>query len=73
MWMRLTSLALAFVVAAPLLAQAHQPVLMISIDGLRPDYITQADQHHLRIPTLRRICHARSREDGPRGRNLLTP
>jgi predicted AlkP superfamily pyrophosphatase or phosphodiesterase len=31
------------------------PVLMISIDGLRPDYVTQADSHGLKIPTLRRF------------------
>jgi predicted AlkP superfamily pyrophosphatase or phosphodiesterase len=31
------------------------PVLMISIDGLRPDYVTQADTHGLKIPTLRRF------------------
>jgi len=30
-----------------------EPVLMISIDGLRPDYVLQADAHHLQIPTLR--------------------
>jgi predicted AlkP superfamily pyrophosphatase or phosphodiesterase len=67
MWMRLTSLALAFAVAAPLIAQAHQPVLMISIDGLRPDYITQADQHHLRIPTLRRIMTDGTYAEGVQG------
>jgi predicted AlkP superfamily pyrophosphatase or phosphodiesterase len=32
-----------------------EPVLMISIDGLRPDYVTQADSHGLKIPTLRRF------------------
>jgi hypothetical protein len=31
------------------------PVLMISIDGLKPEYVTQADAHGLRIPTLRRF------------------
>ena len=30
-------------------------VLLISIDGLRPDYVTQADKHGLRIPNLRRF------------------
>ncbi|MBS1813274.1 MAG: alkaline phosphatase family protein [Acidobacteria bacterium] len=34
-------------------AQKHRPVLMISIDGLRPDYVTQADKHGLKIPVLR--------------------
>lgn len=37
-------------------AQAPPPVvLMISIDGLRPDYVTAADKHGLKIPALRRF------------------
>jgi predicted AlkP superfamily pyrophosphatase or phosphodiesterase len=31
------------------------PVVLISVDGLKPGYITQADQHGLKIPTLRRM------------------
>ncbi len=31
------------------------PVLMISIDGLKPEYVTHADEHGLRIPMLRRF------------------
>jgi predicted AlkP superfamily pyrophosphatase or phosphodiesterase len=42
-----------FLLAPSLLAQQRRPVLMISIDGLRPDYVTHADEHHLKIPTLR--------------------
>lgn len=38
------------------------PVLMISIDGLRPDYVTHASEHGLKIPNLRRFvtegCYA---------------
>ncbi len=30
-------------------------VVLISIDGLRPDYVTQADKHGLRVPNLRRF------------------
>jgi predicted AlkP superfamily pyrophosphatase or phosphodiesterase len=30
-------------------------VVLISIDGLKPDYILEADQHKLKIPNLRRI------------------
>jgi predicted AlkP superfamily pyrophosphatase or phosphodiesterase len=32
---------------------APAPLLMISIDGLHPDYVTQADRHGLAIPHLR--------------------
>lgn len=44
---------LTLLVSAPLLMAAQKPhVLMISIDGMRPDYVTQADAHHLHLPTL---------------------
>ena len=32
-----------------------QPVLMISIDGMRPDYVTKAKEHGLRLPNLERF------------------
>src|SRR5450432_1560036 len=31
------------------------PVVLISIDGLRPDYVLEADRNRLRIPNLRRL------------------
>ena len=39
---------------ACLQAQTHS-VLMISIDGMRPDYVTHADEHGLKIPMLRNM------------------
>ncbi|WP_058185228.1 alkaline phosphatase family protein [Terracidiphilus gabretensis] len=47
--------ALAYAVFAASTAWAAAPVLMISIDGLKPEYVTHADEHGLRIPTLRRF------------------
>ena len=39
-----------------LAAQAHAaPVLMISIDGLKPEYITHADEHGMKVPYLRSL------------------
>lgn len=39
------------------------PLVLLSIDGLRPDYVIEADRYGLRIPNLRRIlaegAHAR--------------
>ncbi|HLI76979.1 MAG TPA: ectonucleotide pyrophosphatase/phosphodiesterase, partial [Acidobacteriaceae bacterium] len=40
---------------------------MISIDGMRPDYVTHADEHGLKIPTLRRFMAEGSYADGVRG------
>lgn len=31
------------------------PVVLISIDGLKPDYVLDADRHGLKIPNLRRL------------------
>jgi predicted AlkP superfamily pyrophosphatase or phosphodiesterase len=39
-------------------------VLMISIDGLRPDYVTQADRHGLKIPTLRGLLTSGAYAEG---------
>ncbi len=46
--------------AASLLVFAAPPpsavsLLLVSIDGLRPDYVLDADRHGLRIPNLRRL------------------
>jgi predicted AlkP superfamily pyrophosphatase or phosphodiesterase len=39
-----------------LLAEARGvPVVLISIDGLKPDYVLEADKHQLKIPHLRRM------------------
>jgi len=54
---------LAFVLAAPFfyLASAaaqekNQPLLLlISVDGMRPDYVTSADAHGAQLPNLRRF------------------
>src|ERR1700693_1529332 len=54
-------LAWLVLLTAAVVAGAQAPnrklpaVLLISIDGLRPDYVTQADKHGLRIPNLRRF------------------
>ena len=56
----LRALLVAAVIVLPGFAAAQQPVqtpllLMISIDGLRPDYVTAADAHGAKIPNLRRF------------------
>src|SRR5687767_7499904 len=34
---------------------ARAPLLLISIDGLHPDYVTKADRYGLKIPHLRKF------------------
>jgi predicted AlkP superfamily pyrophosphatase or phosphodiesterase len=49
------------------IAQQPSPILLISIDGMRPDYITQADAHGLKVPHLRRFLTEGSYADGVTG------
>jgi predicted AlkP superfamily pyrophosphatase or phosphodiesterase len=43
------------------------PVLLISIDGLRPDYLTHADEHGLKIPNLRQLVKEGTFAEGVTG------
>ncbi|HEY1649346.1 MAG TPA: ectonucleotide pyrophosphatase/phosphodiesterase [Terracidiphilus sp.] len=43
------------------------PVLMISIDGLKPEYVTQANAHGLKIPYLRSLISNGTYADGVTG------
>ena len=53
----LFGLAAVFLFAAIALAQGQAPPLlvMISVDGMRPDYITEANAHGAKVPNLRRF------------------
>ena len=45
------------------------PLLVVSIDGLRPDYVTQADRHGLKIPWLRGMMREGTYAEGVIGVN----
>ncbi len=50
----LQSLLCACLLSGSLAAQTHPaPIVLISIDGMKPEYVTEADAHHLQIPVLR--------------------
>jgi predicted AlkP superfamily pyrophosphatase or phosphodiesterase len=61
--------AAAFHFAANSLAQEQTPPLlvMISVDGMRPDYITQADVHGAKVPNLRRFLKEGTYAEGVAG------
>ncbi len=46
---------------------AGRPVVLISIDGLHPAYVTEADRHGLAIPNLRRLLREGAHATGVRG------
>ena len=59
---------LVLILQAGALAQSARPTLvMISIDGLRPDYVTAADAHGLKIPNLRRFLREGAFAEGVAG------
>ena len=53
----LLALGLAGAVASyPTRAQTLRPaVILLSIDGMKPDYVLEADKHGLKVPNLRRL------------------
>ena len=55
--------------AATAVAQDQGPPLLvvISVDGLRPDYITAADAHGAKIPNLRRFLKEGAYAEGVEG------
>lgn len=42
-------------------------LLVISIDGMRPDYVTEADKHGLKVPNLRRFIAEGAYAEGVNG------
>jgi predicted AlkP superfamily pyrophosphatase or phosphodiesterase len=61
--LRFLLIVVAAIVFPPFTLHAA-PVLMISIDGLKPEYVTQADEHGLKIPTLRSFLVKGTYADG---------
>jgi len=53
--------------AALPLSAAGRALLLVSIDGMRPDYLLEADAHGLKIPHLRQILRDGAHASGVRG------
>src|SRR5579871_2773433 len=51
--------------ACTLNAQSH--VLMISVDGMKPEYVTKADEHGLKVPNMRKIMQQGAYAEGVMG------
>ena len=63
------SLTLFFAMVWPTLAQEKPAPLLvvISVDGLRPDYVTAADAHGAKVPHLRKFLHEGTYAQGVTG------
>jgi predicted AlkP superfamily pyrophosphatase or phosphodiesterase len=53
--------------ACAVVAHAQSAVLVISLDGMRPDYVLKADEHGLKIPHLRQLLKEGAHASGVRG------
>jgi predicted AlkP superfamily pyrophosphatase or phosphodiesterase len=54
-------------VALTATAQQQRAVVLISIDGMRPDHVLEADRHGLKIPNLRRMLREGAHATAMRG------
>jgi predicted AlkP superfamily pyrophosphatase or phosphodiesterase len=64
----LFAFAAVFLFVADGLAQDAPPLLvMISVDGMRPDYVTEADTHGAKVPNLRRFLKEGTYAEGVTG------
>lgn len=67
----LLCLLLLIAIAPGWFSSAHSqlvaPVVLISIDGLKPDYVLEADRHGLKIPNLRRLVREGAYSTGVTG------
>jgi len=64
----LSAVLLVLCSAGRLPGQAREPLLVVvSIDGLRPDYVTQADAHGARVANLRRFLAEGAYAEGVEG------
>lgn len=61
------SLVAVSLAASPQPAASGPAVLLISIDGLHPGNVLEADRHGLKIPTLRRLLREGTHATGVRG------
>ncbi len=57
----------AFAKGAPSQQRKSHPVVLISLDGLRPDFVLNADHYGLKIPNLRKMVQNGSYSSGVRG------
>ncbi len=65
----LLGLAVIFLAGLPAAGQekAAPLLVVISVDGLRPDYVTAADQHGAKVPELRKFLSEGTYADGVTG------
>jgi predicted AlkP superfamily pyrophosphatase or phosphodiesterase len=64
----LTALALFLFLGGILQAQDKAPVLvMVSVDGMKPEYVTHADEYGAKVPNLRRFMMEGTYAEGVQG------
>lgn len=55
------------VLAILVVADSPPPLILISVDGLKPDYVIEADKYNLKIPNLRKMLKEGAYASGVKG------
>lgn len=65
----LTVIAVIFFFAGGAWAQGKTPpaLVMVSVDGMKPEYVTHADEHGAKVPNLRRMMREGTYAEGVQG------
>jgi predicted AlkP superfamily pyrophosphatase or phosphodiesterase len=63
----LATLLFASLAVAQFTNNSRTPLILVSIDGLRPDYLLKADEHGLKIPNLRTLLKEGAHATGVKG------
>src|SRR5258708_32925075 len=64
----LTVLAVVLLLGGPVRGQEKAPVLvMVSVDGMKPEYVTHGEEHGARVPNLRRMMKEGTYAEGVQG------
>jgi predicted AlkP superfamily pyrophosphatase or phosphodiesterase len=64
---RLSILTVCLLLCAGGLRAQSRSVLLISVDGMKPEYVTTADEHGLKIPNMRKMMQEGAYAEGVNG------
>jgi predicted AlkP superfamily pyrophosphatase or phosphodiesterase len=64
---RLSFLTFCLLLCACALNAQSRSVLLISVDGMKPEYVTKADEHGLKVPNMRKMMQEGTYAEGVNG------
>jgi predicted AlkP superfamily pyrophosphatase or phosphodiesterase len=64
---RLSILTFCLLMCTGMLRAQNRSVLLISVDGMKPEYVTKADEHGLKVPNMRKMMQQGAYAEGVQG------